>query len=313
MIGRRHIRLKVMQSLYSYFLNSSNEISISEKEMIKDIRSISELQVIIISFIIELHAYATNFLEENKTKYIPSEEDLNPNIKFLNNRIIIALKEDELLNKKVSRISSFWRKNDLDIIRKVFVEIYKSQQYSDYLNNEKDDLNQDKKFIQIMLNEYILDNEIFHFILQERSIFWTDDLPFISMFVKSQINNMTESNNNSLITDVFKNNDDKKFAVNLFRQTINNADEFEKLIESKVKNWELERISKMDLLLIKMALTEVISFTEMPIKVSFNEYIEISKYYSTQNSKVFINGVLDKIVSQFKREGKVKKVGRGLV
>ena len=302
-----------MQSLYSYFLNSSNEISISEKEMIKDIRSISELQVIIISFIIELHAYATNFLEENKTKYIPSEEDLNPNIKFLNNRIIIALKEDELLNKKVSRISSFWRKNDLDIIRKVFVEIYKSQQYSDYLNNEKDDLNQDKKFIQIMLNEYILDNEIFHFILQERSIFWTDDLLFISMFVKSQINNMTESNNNSLITDVFKNNDDKKFAVNLFRQTINNADEFEKLIESKVKNWELERISKMDLLLIKMALTEVISFTEMPIKVSFNEYIEISKYYSTQNSKVFINGVLDKIVSQFKREGKVKKVGRGLV
>ncbi len=302
-----------MQSLYSYFSIPSNEMSISEKEMIKDIRSISELQVIIISFIIELHAYATNFLEENKTKYIPSEEDLNPNIKFLNNRIIIALKEDELLNKKVSRISSFWRKNDLDIIRKVFVEMYKSQQYSDYLNNEKDDFNQDKKFIQIMLNEYILDNEIFHFILQERSIFWTDDLPFISMFVKSQINNMTESNNNSLITDVFKNNDDKKFAVNLFRQTINNADEFEKLIESKVKNWELERISKMDLLLIKMALTEVISFTEIPIKVSFNEYIEISKYYSTQNSKVFINGVLDKIVSQFKREGKVKKVGRGLV
>jgi len=302
-----------MQSLYSYFSIPSNEMSISENEMIKDIRSISELQVIIISFIIELHAYATNFLEENKTKYIPSEEDLNPNIRFLNNRIIIALKEDELLNKKVSRISSFWRKNDLDIIRKVFVEMYKSQQYSDYLNNEKDDLNQDKKFIQIMLNEYILDNEIFHFILQERSIFWTDDLPFISMFVKSQINNMTESNNNSLITDVFKNNDDKKFAVNLFRQTINNADEFEKLIESKVKNWELERISKMDLLLIKMALTEVISFTEIPIKVSFNEYIEISKYYSTQNSKVFINGVLDKIVSQFKREGKVKKVGRGLV
>ena len=302
-----------MQSLYSYFSIPSNEMSISENEMIKDIRSISELQVIIISFIIELHTYATNFLEENKTKYIPSEEDLNPNIKFLNNRIIIALKEDELLNKKVSRISSFWRKNDLDIIRKVFVEMYKSQQYSDYLNNEKDDLNQDKKFIQIMLNEYILDNEIFHFILQERSIFWTDDLPFISMFVKSQINNMTESNNNSLITDVFKNNDDKKFAVNLFRQTINNADEFEKLIESKVKNWELERISKMDLLLIKMALTEVISFTEIPIKVSFNEYIEISKYYSTQNSKVFINGVLDKIVSQFKREGKVKKVGRGLV
>ena len=313
MIGRRHIRLKVMQSLYSYFSNSSNEISISEKEMTKDIRSITDLHVIIISFIIEIHTYTTDFLDENKSKHIPSDEDLNPNTKFINNRIITALKEDELLNKKVSRISSIWRKNDLDIIRKVFVQMYKSQQYSDYLNNKKDDFNQDKKFIQIMLNEYILDNEIFHFILQERSIFWTDDLPFISMFLKSQINNMKENNKDSLISDVFKNNDDKKFAIDLFRKTINNADEFEQLIESKVKNWELERISKMDLLLIKMALTEVISFTEMPIKVSFNEYIEISKYYSTQNSKVFINGVLDKIVTQYKREGKVKKVGRGLV
>jgi len=313
MIGRRHIRLKIMQSLYSYFSNPNNEMSISEKEMIKDIKSISNLHVIIISFILELHRYATDFLEGNKTKYIPSKEDLNPNTRFLNNRIIRALKEDELLNKKVNRISSFWRKSDLDIIRKVFVDIYKSQQYSDYLNNEKDNLNQDKKFVQIMLNEYILDNEIFHSILQERSIFWIDDLPFISMFVKSQINNMKESDNNSLVTDVFKNNEDKKFAIDLFRETINNADEFEQLIESKVKNWELERISKMDLLLIKMALTEMISFAEMPIKVSFNEYIEISKYYSTQNSKVFINGVLDKIVSQFKREGKLKKVGRGLV
>jgi len=313
MIGRRHIRLKVMQSLYSYFSNPSNEISISEKEMAKDIRSIAELHVILISFIIELHTYATDFLEENKTKYIPSKEDLNPNTKFLNNRIITALKEDELLNKKVRRILSFWRKNDLDIIRKVFVKMYKSQQYSDYLNNKKDNFNQDKKFVQIMLNEYILDNEFFHFILQERSIFWTDDLPFISMFLKGQINNMKENNNNSLVTDVFKNNNDKKFAVDLFRKTINNADEFEQLIESKVKNWELERISKMDLLLIKMALTEVISFKEMPIKVSFNEYIEISKYYSTKNSKVFINGVLDKIVSQYTREGKVRKVGRGLV
>ncbi|MGY8989509.1 MAG: hypothetical protein ACKVJA_04560, partial [Flavobacteriales bacterium] len=201
MIGRRHIRLKVMQSLYSYFLNSSNEISISEKEMIKDIRSITELHVIIIYFILSLHAYATDFMEENKSKYIPSDEDLNPNTKFINNRIITALKEDELLNKKVSRIASIWRKNDLDIIRKVFVQMYKSQQYSDYLNNKKDNFNQDKKFVQIMLNEYILDNEIFHFILQERSIFWTDDLPFISMFLKSQINNMEEKNNNSLVTD----------------------------------------------------------------------------------------------------------------
>jgi len=304
-----------MQSLYSYFSLSSNDISISEKEMIKQIRSISDLHIIIISFILELHIYATDFLEENKMKYIPSEEDLNPNKKFLNNRIIKVLKDDNLIKKEVDRLASFWRNNEVDIIRKVFVQMYQSQQYADYLNNKKDDFNQDKKFVQIMLNEYILDNEMFHFILQEKSIFWTDDLPFISMFIKSQINNLKEiNNNNSLISRlVFKNNDDKKFAVKLFRETINNANAFEVLIENKVKNWELERISKMDLLLIKIALTEIISFTDIPIKVSFNEYIEISKYYSSKNSKVFINGVLDKIVSDFTRKGEIKKIGRGLV
>tara|TARA_B100001029_G_C15050745_1_gene450538 strand:- start:319 stop:1188 length:870 start_codon:yes stop_codon:yes gene_type:complete len=287
---------------------------ISEKEMIKQIRSISDLHIIIISFILDLHAYATHFLEENKMKYIPSEEDLNPNKKFLNNKIINILKDDNLLKKEINRLSSVLRNNEVDIVRKVFVKMYNSQQYADYLNNKKDDFNQDKKFVQIMLNEYILDNEIFHFILQERSIFWIDDLPFVSMYIKSQINNIKEMNNNSLMsTQVFKNNDDKKFAVKLFRETINNENEFELLIESKVKNWELERISKMDLLLIKIALTEIISFQDIPIKVSFNEYIEISKYYSTKNSKVFINGVLDKIVSDFKRKGGIKKIGRGLV
>ena len=165
---------------------------------------------------------------------------------------------------------------------------------------------EDKKFIQLLLNEFILDNDIFHHILQENSIFWLDDLPFIALFLKSQINNLTEEKKSSIIVDVFKNNDDKKFAVDLFRKTINNAPEFNTLIEDKVKNWEMERIANMDLILIKMALTEVVYFKEIPIKVSFNEYIEISKYYSTQNSKVFINGILDKIVSQFKREDKIQ-------
>lgn len=302
-----------MQSLYSYFSNPNNEMATSEKEMLKDIRSIADLHAIIISFVLEIHKYAIDFMEDNKSKYIPTSEDLNPNTKFINNRVISLFSEDETLMKKVSRLSGIWRKGDLDIIRKVFVQMIRSDQYKNYLNSEKDSFSEDKKFIQLMLNEYVLDNEIFHHILQERSIFWIDDLPFVALFLKGQINNLKQEGKNSFITDVFKNSDDKKFTTDLFRKTIYNAEEFESLIESKVKNWEIERIANMDLLLIKMALTEVLSFKEMPIKVSFNEYIEISKYYSTKNSKVFINGILDKIVSQFNREGKIKKVGRGLV
>ena len=313
MITRRHIRLKVMQSLYSYFSNPNNEMAIAEKGMIKDIRSVSELQLVIFSFILEIHKFAVDFIEDNKSKYIPTDEDLNPKMKFVNNRVIIAMQQDELLMKKTARLSAIWRKGELDIIRKVFVEMFKSEQYAAYLNEEKDSFKADQKFIQLMLNEYILDDEVFIHILQERSIFWTDDLPFVAMFLKSQINNLKENKAADLVVDVFKNSDDKKFTIDLFRKTIYNSEEFEELVGKKVKNWELERISKMDLLLIKMALTEVVAFEEMPIRVSFNEYIEISKYYSSQKAKVFINGILDKIVSQFKREGKIKKIGRGLV
>ena len=302
-----------MLSLYTYFSHPQNEMTSSEKQMIKHFTSISELQIIIISFLFELHKYAKGFLEGNKSKFIPTDEDLNPNTKFINNRIFSILLKDEIITKKLSKVSVIWRKGDLDIIRKVFVQVIKSNHYKDYLDSNKDSLTEDKKFIQLLLNEFILDNDIFHHILQERSIYWLDDLPFIALFLKGQINNLKEEKSASIIVDVFKNNEDKKFAVDLFRKTIYNASEFNSLIESKVKNWEMERIANMDLILIKMALTEVISFKEIPVKVSFNEYIEISKYYSTQNSKIFINGILDKIVSQFKREGKIQKIGRGLI
>ena len=313
MINRRHIRLKVMQSLYSYFSSFNKDMAVTEKEMMKNINSISELHVLLLSLLVEINSFADQFLEDNKTKYIPSAEDLNPNTKFVNNRVIEILQEDEIFMKKMKRLSGIWRKGDIDIVRKLFVDIYKSPQYSDYLNNEKDSFSDDKKFIQVLYTEFILDNDILHHVLQERSIFWDDDLPFVASFIKNQINFLDENKIRPFVVDVFKNSDDKKFAVQLFRKTIIHSDEFDELIQKNVKNWELERIANMDQLLIKMALAEVISFQEMPIKVSFNEYIEISKYYSTEKSKVFINGILDKIVSQFKRDGKVKKVGRGLV
>ncbi|MBT7481073.1 MAG: transcription antitermination factor NusB [Flavobacteriales bacterium] len=313
MINRRHIRLKVMQSLYSYFSSFNKDMAVTEKEMMKNINSISELHVLLLSLLVEINSFTDQFLEDNKTKYIPSAEDLNPNTKFVNNRVIKILQEDEIFMKKMKRLSGIWRKGDIDIVRKLFVDIYKSPQYSDYLNNEKDSFSDDKKFIQVLYTEFILDNDILHHVLQERSIFWDDDLPFVASFIKNQINFLDENKIRPFVVDVFKNSDDKKFAVQLFRKTIIHSDEFDELIQKNVKNWELERIANMDQLLIKMALVEVISFQEMPIKVSFNEYIEISKYYSTEKSKVFINGILDKIVSQFKRDGKVKKVGRGLV
>ena len=313
MITRRHIRIKVMQSLYSYF-SSNNDIAHIQKDMIKSINRISDLHSIIISLLIEIRKYALIHFEERKMKYFPTNEDLEPNMKFVQNSVFSLFLKDEEVIKRNKRFSRIWKKDELDLTRKIFLNIIKSDQYKVYLNSNVSNLEEDKNFIKVILSNFLLDNTIFHHILKEKDIFWIDDLPFVSVYLINQIDYMKLDRDNSImISEVFKNKDDKSFAVKLFRETISNNQYFDNLIDVSSNNWELDRIANMDILLIKMSLAEILSFKEMPIKVSFNEYIEISKYYSTKNSRVFINGVLDKIVDNFKKEGKIKKVGRGLI
>ena len=313
MITRRHIRIKVMQSLYSYF-SSNNDIDYIEKDMIKSINKISDLHSIIISLLIEIRKYALSHFEERKTKYFPTDEDLEPNMKFVNNSVFSLFLKDEEVIKRNKRFSRIWNNDELGLPRKIFLNIIKSDQYKVYLKSSVSNFEEDKDFIKVILSNFLLDNTIFHHILKEKDIFWIDDLPFVSVYLINQIDYMkVDSYNSIMISKVFKNKDDKNFALKLFRETIFNNQDFDNLIDVSSNNWELDRIANMDILLIKMSLAEILSFKEMPIKVSFNEYIEISKYYSTKNSRVFINGILDKIVDNFRKEGKIKKVGRGLI
>ena len=302
-----------MQSLYSYF-SSNNDIDYIEKDMIKSINKISDLHSIIISLLIEIRKYALSHFEERKTKYFPTDEDLEPNMKFVNNSVFSLFLKDEEVIKRNKRFSRIWNNDELGLPRKIFLNIIKSDQYKVYLKSSVSNFEEDKDFIKIILSNFLLDNTIFHHILKEKDIFWIDDLPFVSVYLINQIDYMkVDSYNSIMISKVFKNKDDKNFAVKLFRETIFNNQDFDNLIDVSSNNWELDRIANMDILLIKMSLAEILSFKEMPIKVSFNEYIEISKYYSTKNSRVFINGILDKIVDNFRKEGKIKKVGRGLI
>ena len=302
-----------MQSLYSYF-SSNNDIDYIEKDMIKSINKISDLHSIIISLLIEIRKYALSHFEERKTKYFPTDEDLEPNMKFVNNSVFSLFLKDEEVIKRNKRFSRIWNNDELGLPRKIFLNIIKSDQYKVYLKSSVSNFEEDKDFIKIILSNFLLDNTIFHHILKEKDIFWIDDLPFVSVYLINQIDYMkVDSYNSIMISKVFKNKDDKNFALKLFRETIFNNQDFDNLIDVSSNNWELDRIANMDILLIKMSLAEILSFKEMPIKVSFNEYIEISKYYSTKNSRVFINGILDKIVDNFRKEGKIKKVGRGLI
>ena len=309
MLSRRHIRLKVMQSLYSYFSAKEDNMPVAERSMLKHINEVVELNLVIIALLIELVKHADNFHEEGKNKYLPSAEDLNPNRRFVDNELIALIREDKSLMNRVSKVSGIWLKNDHDIIRKLFTELYKSEQYTKYLAAEDKGVDVDQRFFVNALNDIILNNVLVHHILEERSIYWIDDLPFVATIIMGQIKSKKIINP----TSVFKDDSDEKFALKLFRNTINNNKDYEDIIVKFSKNWELERIAIMDQLFLKMAFAEIFSMEDLPVKVSMNEYIEISKYYGGPKSKLFVNGLLDNVVKTYTREGKLKKVGRGLI
>ena len=309
MLSRRHIRVKVMQSLYAYFSTKENNMPAAEKSMLKHIEEVVELNLVILSLLVELVKYADNFFEDGKKKHLPTEADLNPNRRFVENKVIALIREDQALMDKITKVSGIWLKNDHNVIRKLFKQLLQSDLYKNYIANDDNTIKVDQRFFVNALNDHILNNELVHHIFEERSIYWIDDLPFVATIIMGNIKSESKMNPKSIFKDV----SDKKFALQLFRNTINNNKDYESIIVKYAKNWELNRIAIMDQLFLKMAFAEILTMEQLPVKVSMNEYIEISKYYSTAKSKLFVNGLLDNAVKNFQKEGKIKKVGRGLV
>ena len=305
MLTRRHIRLKVMQSLYSYFSNPNeiNDISKFEKKMIDHFKDVRRLYVLLFSLLIEIINYTDKFLDDSKNKFFPKESDLNPNKRFVINKFSKEILKNKLLLKETNKLSYILKSNDHDLINKLFKELFTSNIYKSYIENENNDIAVDKDFIVKVFNNHILNNELLHHIFEEESIYWQDDLPFVVTIFNSQI----KKNNKISIPLVFKDASDKSYAINLFRNSIKFNQKFEEIIKKFAKNWDLDRIAFIDKILLKMAFTEIFEMNDLPIKVSINEYIEISKYYSTKKSKMFVNGILDNVVKYYIDQGFLKK------
>ena len=309
MLTRRHIRVKVMQSLYAYFSSKEEDTVFAEKNMLKSFQEVLDLNLAIISLFIQIVVHAEDFLKELKNKHFPTQEDLNPNKRFINNNIIKTILDNDSLVSETKKFVYLWNDNDHDIIRKLFKDIYQSEIYQKYINDTDLSIDVDKKFIINILNECILKNKIVHHILEEKSICWIDDLPFVATIIMGNIKSDVFTFSNI----IFKEESDKEFTVELFQNTISCSEEYNQIIIKFARDWDLERIALIDQILLKMAFTEILKMEELPVKVSMNEYIEISKYYGTEKSKLFINGLLDNAVKYFKINGKIKKSGRGLL
>lgn len=310
MLNRRYLRIKTMQTLYSYFQQENGDIAFYEKELFKSLDKIYDLYISVLQLLGDIHHTAHLVLEENKHKRLPSKEDLDPNLKFIKNSFLVALAESgdlkrELTNRKIS-----WQ-NDFDLVRKLFLELRGSELYKTYMASGNNSTKEDKQFLTTVVTEFLYEHELLNHLFEDRNIHWADD----TYGAFSMVSKTIEAFNGELkLLPLFKDaEDDKQFISTLFRKTIAGDKDYEKLIDEKTKNWELDRIAAMDILLMKMAIAEFLNVSNVPVKVSLNEYIDISKEYSTPNSRTFINGVLDKIIADLKRDNKIQKTGRGLM
>lgn len=313
MLSRRHIRIKVLQALYSFNHDSDKGLSAGERKLHKSIEDIYRLYLYELKILKLLHEFAQERLELKKQKKLPTHEDLNPKANFANNRFLNWLGQN-------TQLQSQWEKHlvnfgeSKEVVRKIFKELLENEQYLNYLNEEAPTLADDKRLVKEVYGHLIIENETLHQVYEDYNLHWADDLDVAQMLVTKTLKSFNEqADETTALPSLLKDQDDMDFALKLFRKTINHNGQLEPIIKEKAKNWETERIAMVDYLLIKMGLTEMKEFPQIPVKVTINEYIEIAKEYSTPKSGNFINGILDKIKDEMLESGEIRKIGRGLL
>lgn len=313
MISRRLLRIKVLHILYAYFKTDDPSINKFEKELFHSIEKTYELYFYFLLLSTELQKLEDDRITLGKNKRIPTEEDLNPNTKFLNNRVINQINVNSQLLRYINEKGVGWANNP-EFVKKLYKLITSNQYFHLYMESEQDSYEWDKKVLVKIYSEDILNHEPLYQLLEEESIYWNDDVDFvISMIIKTLKGFRASDNEDARLMPMFKNEEDRDFVKNLYRKAILKSDDNLKLISEYTKNWDVDRIAFMDILLMQTALAEITEFPSIPVKVTLNEYIEISKFYSTNKSSTFINGILDKIVNKLRRENKIQKQGRGLI
>lgn len=313
MISRRIIRIKVLQVLYAYYTSPDKSINNTEKELFFSIQKTYDLYHYILQLPVEIANHANSLIELRKKKHFPTEEDLNPNRRFINNRIVSQLSVNQPLNKYLAQCKLGWSEEP-ELVRKLYNSLIETDFYAEYMSSEQHTYADDKKLVELLFGEVILQSEDLNALLEEQSIYWNDDLDFVvSMIIKTIKKFKEYAGDDQSLLPFFKDEEDREFAKNLFRKCILNHLDLKKIVEQHTVNWDIERIAFIDNMILELAIVEFLYFPSIPTKVTLNEYIELSKYYSTQKSRNFINGILDKSLKALKKEDKVVKIGRGLI
>jgi len=312
MVNRRHIRIKVMQSIYAVLQSKSDDLPKEEKFLLFNIKKATDLYVLQLLLMLEVRNLSLEHIEIKKKKYLATDEDRNPSLKFINNSVINAISESPEIMEYAAKTKLMKWKDNREYVRIILDDMMQSEHYKAYTNSNTSNFSEDQTFVMDFFKKTLAPNEKLFDYYESLNLSWVDDYPLINTTILKVIKQLKKGEFLSLKQLEVK-KDDEEFLIDLFRKTVLHQHEFTPEIDDKTPNWDTERIADMDMILIKMALTEFLYFPSIPTKVTINEYIEIAKDYSTRKSSYFINGVLDKLLKDYNKSGRLNKIGRGLL
>lgn len=303
-----------MQTLYAYKGGESDDFSKDQKFLLFSINNMYNLYLLLISLLPEVRKRAEKDLLKKQQKYLATPEDKDPNRKFINNQLLKLLSNNvELKNQLESHKINNWELDD-EYVDIIFKAIRSSDLYKDYMKTRVSDFKEDKQFVIDLFKEILAPNDKLYEYIEDKNLTWLDDLPTVNTTILKLLRKAKPTSSDShFVPKLYKEEDDKQFAIDLFKKTLLNKSALNTEIEKKTKNWDSDRIADVDYILLQMAICELQNFPSIPVKVTINEYLEIAKEYSTPKSSIFINGILDKLVKEYTDSKTLKKVGRGLL
>ncbi|MDT0295708.1 transcription antitermination factor NusB [Mesonia ostreae] len=313
MLTRRHIRVKVMQSMYAFTQSANDNLIVEQKFLQKSMREMYDLFLLNLDLMVQVKNKAQDYIEKSQKKHLATSEDKNPNLKFIENSLLLKIADSETLNELLEdkRLIN-WHQDD-EYVNIIWEEVRQSEIYQNYLASEDSSFQEDKEFVIKIFKEIIAPNDKLYDYLEDKKLTWLDDLPIVNTSILKFLKKEKDDQLELKIPKLFKNKEDEEFAVDLFRKTLLNQETYIDDIQEKTPNWDKDRIAGIDSILLKMAICEFMKFPSIPVKVTINEYLEIAKEYSTPKSSIFINGILDKLSKEYKKDEKINKIGRGLM
>ena len=307
MINRELIRLKVIQVIYAYYQNEGKNVEAAEKELFFSLSKAHDLYNYLLLLMVEVTRFADRRIDNRRHKLRPTYEDLNPNTRFIDNAFMAQLAANEQLAEYSENQKRSWE-DESEFVKRLFERIEASGIYQEYMAKDSLTYEDDRELWRKLYRTFIAQNDEIDELLEEQSLYWNDDKAIVDTFVLKTIKHFEpEKGAEQKLLPEYKSDEDKEFARKLLHNAINNAETYRNLMEQNAKNWNMERLAFMDILIMQVALAEILSFPSIPVSVSLNEYVEIAKMYSTPKSGSFINGMLDTIVNQLKKENKLRK------